>query len=262
MAGSIFLTGHDPDFHATIGGNAAGARNIINAAINFVNNVAFNPFAAVGKLLFVESKGAVPGGHTRGVNGIVASGYTNGVDFDHHDFTTLGGALDNLGSVYSAIVVASDFGGLLRQAELDILNARSADIISFLNAGGGLFAMAEGNSGAHLTPNGGWFGYLPFVATSTAFNQDESGIAVTAFGAGLGLTNGDVNGNFSHNIFLGDFGLNAVDIDRFGQILSVAGRGQVDEGGVNQGVIPEPATFILLGIGMAGASFLKRAKAI
>src|SRR5438477_11270070 len=33
MAGSVFLTGHDPDFHASLGGNGTGAQNINKAAI-------------------------------------------------------------------------------------------------------------------------------------------------------------------------------------------------------------------------------------
>ena len=250
-AGSIFLTGHDPDFHASLGGNTTGARNINTAAISFVMDAAFNPFVAssINKFLFVESKGSVPSGHTIGKNGIVASGYTEVTNFDHHDFTTLNTALNGLGTTYSAIVVASDFGGILRQAELDILNARSTDIINFLNAGGGLYAMAESNNGAGLTPSGGHFGFLPFVVSSTAFNQTETGITVTPFGTGLGLTASDVNGNFSHNIFNGTFGLNIVDIDQFGNTLSLAGRGQVNP---DTGIVPEPSTILLMGIGLLG----------
>lgn len=259
-AGSIFLTGHDPDFHALdLGANPAGAMNINNAAIGFVTDSVFNPFTAGGtqKFLFVESKGSAPGGHTNGVNGIVASGYVAGTDFDHHDASTLNGALDELGTTYNAIVVASDFGGILTQAELDILNARSGDIVNFLNAGGGLYAMAESNGGVGLTPNGGYFGFLPFVVSSTAFAQTESGITVTAFGAGLGLTNSDVNGNFSHNIFTATFGLNIVDVDQFGNTLSLAGRGEIGPGGV----VPIPAAVWLFSSGLLGLiGFARRKK--
>lgn len=246
--GAIFLTGHDPDFHASIGGNALGAQRINQVAISYIQNSAFNPFvAAAPKFLYVQSRITPPSGHIDGKAGIVASGFVEGVDFDHHDATTLNAALNLLGTVYSGIVVASDFGGILTQAELDILNARSADIITFLNAGGGLYAMAESNSQGALTPNGGQFGFLPFIVTGTPLNQGEVGFTVTSFGASLGLTNADINGNASHNIFPGSFGMNIVDLDADGNIMSLATRSQVGPGGL----VPEPSSFLLATVGMA-----------
>jgi hypothetical protein len=55
---------------------------------------------------------------------------------------------------------------------------------------------------------------------------------VTAFGASLGLTNSDINGNFEHNIFTAAGGMNIVDIDPAGNILSLATRSQITSGGV------------------------------
>src|SRR5437879_1247535 len=137
IVGSVFLTGHDPDFHA-LAGNTVGAQNINKAAINFITDPAFNTFVAGGntKFLVVESSTSPPGGHLDGSEGIVASGFSN---FDEVDATGLNAALDNLGTTYSAIVVDSDFGGMLTQSELAILDARFSDIINFLNKGGGIY---------------------------------------------------------------------------------------------------------------------------
>jgi hypothetical protein len=227
-AGSIFLTGHDPDFHALLG-NTAGAQNINRRAIAFIVDPAFNPFRAVGvkKLLFVESNIPVPGGHLRGKGGIVASGFVEGVDFEHHDATTLTAELNLLGTKYSGIVVASDFGGTLTQAELDIFNARAPEIIAFLNAGGGIYAWAESNSGTHLKPTGGHYDFLPIVASNVPQDAIEVGLTVTVFGQDLGISDSDVNGNFYHTVFTELGGLNAVGMDPAGQILSIAGRQEI-----------------------------------
>ena len=252
IAGSIFLTGHDPDFHASNSAGTAvdsiGAVHINQVGVSYIMDSTFNSFAAggVNKFLFVESKISPPSGHRSGVNGIIQSGYTLGTDFEHHDASTLNAELGLLGSKYAGIVIASDFGGVLTQAELDILNTHSGDIISFLNTGGGLYAMAEGNGGDGLTPGGGHFGFLPFIVSSTGLNQSEAGTVVTAFGSSLGLTNADVSTNFSHNIFNNDFGLNVVDRDSAGQILTLAGRpANITPGGV----VSEPSIVLLFGLG-------------
>ncbi len=255
-AGSIFLTGHDPDFHAQSSGseNPTGAQNINSKAIQFILDGTFNPYSASAhKFLMVESNIGVPSGHRRGTDGIALSGYIEGVDFEQHNATDLSTELGLLGTKYSGIVVASDFGGILTQSELDILVTHSGDIINFLNGGGGLYAMGESNGGAGLTPNGHHFGYLPFVVTSTPLNQGESGNVLSAYGASLGLSASDVNGNFSHNVFDNNAGLNTVDTDPAGHILSIAGRAQID----NNGVVPENGTLLMLGLGLCGLAACK-----
>jgi len=50
----------------------------------------FNPLNVSGaKFLFVESSIVPPPGHTDGVNGIIASGYTLAVNFDRVDASGL-----------------------------------------------------------------------------------------------------------------------------------------------------------------------------
>jgi len=256
VVGSIVLTGHDPDFHAAVGGNATGAINIIQDSMKFITDPAFNTFSAAGinQFLYVEGSTSPPSGNIEGDLGLAAAGFAEGVNYTEADASTLAAQLANLGTKYSAIVIASDFGGNLTQAELSILNSQSSTIIAFLNKGGGLFAMAESGT---TNPTSGQFGFLPFVISSTQFNQAETGNTVTAFGSTLGLTNADVNGNFSHNIFTSTGGLNVVDMDSAGNILTLAGRGQVSAGGIT----PEPGTLILVGAGLVGVITRRRRKA-
>jgi hypothetical protein len=91
IVGSIFLTGHDPDFHAFAGGNSTGAAHINVDAIKFVTDPTFNTFANAGikKFLYVTSSVAPPGGHVDGTNGLLTSGYVLGTDFDRADASTL-----------------------------------------------------------------------------------------------------------------------------------------------------------------------------
>ena len=249
FAGAIFLTGHDPDFHATeMPGHMTGAQNITRAALQYILDPLFNPYVSTApKFLFVESRIPAPNGHAPGVNGMVATGYTAGVHFEHHDATTLSGELNLLGTKYAGLVVASDFGGLLTGAELGILNSRSSDIIKFLNSGGGLYAMANTNTQAQLTKGVEPYGYLPFIVTATPTGQVETDFKLTPFGTSLGITDADVNHNYSHVVFTQAFNMSVVDVDSKGNIVTLATRNLVQTPVES----PEPGTTALMAAGMA-----------
>jgi hypothetical protein len=239
VGGSIFLTGHDSDFHSQLDD---GARHLLQVGLDFARN------GRPGKFLLVMAKGPIdpvrfptlpacdeinnacaPLGHLNPKLTLAQIGLHEGIDYDQADAWDLP-VIDFEG--YSFVFVPSDYGGLLRQQELDALVARSADVIAYINAGGGLMACAEGGSGMRLTNDPSkYFKYLPFVVVSNALNQSEEGFTVTPFGAALGVTNDDVNGAFSHNIFAGDGGLNVVDFDAAGNIMTLAFRGNITGGG-------------------------------
>ena len=223
--GSVFLTCHDPDFHSE---TDLGARKLLSTGIDFVTDSSANAFSASGidKFLFVETAHLgdnPPSGHGSGYITLLRLGLLPTVDFERHGSSTLDSELDLLGLKYNAIVVPSDFGGVLVQAELDILNSRADDISDFLASGGGLFAMAESGFGQGLTSHG-HFDFLPFNVDSVPLNQDESGTTLTTFGKSLGLVDSDVNANFSHCIFENDAGLEIVDMDSNNRIISIADR--------------------------------------
>jgi hypothetical protein len=247
-AGSIFVSGEDPDFHDQEGPNTVGATNIIEQGLAFARDGNTAP------ILFVYTDPApnnALGDHVDSQPGLITAGYTAGTTAGNHyvivdatDFATVD--LSN----YSAIFVPSDHGGSLMEGDIAALDARSADIIDYLNAGGGLFALAE--DGDHAGGNSAKrFGFLPFLVSSTAFEASETGNTLTAAGLALGLTNSDINGNFSHNIFTGTGGMTVVATNPNGDILGLDFRGRIGP----SGVVPEPSTWAMLLLGFLGLGF-------
>lgn len=256
QAGPVFLTGHDPDFHAQ---DSTGASNLLRESLNFVTGGSYS--GGVKRFLFVESDIPTPSGHRIGENGLNALGLAEGVNYDEVDAAGLA-ALANFKG-YSAIVVASDFGGLLGDAEIRGLTARKADIAAFVNAGGGLAAYAECGVGfSNCNPDlvnatTPLFGFVPIGVSSV---NTTSPYTVTPYGASLGLTDADVN-DPTHNSFLPVSGLNVVDHDAAGIPTTYAGNVTIGGGGFG---VPEPGTwaFMVLGFGAMGAALRSRRRLI
>lgn len=243
VAGNVFVTGHDADFHGVLGANAAGAQNIVSQGLNFARNGNSAP------ILYIQSNTANTslGDHTDSEAVLPLVGYTPGNTAGNHyvrvDATQFGTAvLAN----YSAIFVPSDHGGSLTGDDLAALNARAADIQSYVNAGGGILALSEDGlrTPALVGPQPTNFGFLPYIVSAASVSQGESGFTVTPLGSSLGLTAADVNGNFSHAIFTSIGPFQVVDQDAAGNVITIALSGS----------IPEPSTLVLAAVGLLGAN--------
>lgn len=247
-AGPVFLTGHDPDFHAVPGLGSPGASVLLTTGLSFATGGTYNSGPA-NKFLWVESNLPVLGGHVRGETSLNDIGLVAGVNYDAVDAAGLAGV--NF-SNYTAIAIASTFGGMLSKAEINALIARKAEIQTFVNAGGGLFASAECGVGfpdcdsSLVDASTDLFGYLPVTVTSAATTPPYH---VTPYGAGLGLTDADMN-DPTHNSFGVIGGLNVVDTDAAGVPTTLAGVVTIDDGGFHG--VPEPATLGLLGTAVLG----------
>ena len=247
--GSIFVTGHDPDVQF-------GAGHLLQAGMTYVRNGRSGKFLVVGGLPGCFTNACAPPPHLNPVVTLTSMGLNLGTDFDIASTVADISAADL--SAYAFVLVESDFGGLLTADALHELVLRSSDITTYLNSGGGLFAMAESGTGIgdFATNAADRFSFLPNVLSSATLNQAEAGFALTSFGASLGLNAADVNVGFSHNIFTDTGGLNVVDRDSEGHIISLAGRV------TTVSAVPEPAAeSLVLAMMLAGLLVWQRHRA-
>lgn len=262
-AGPIFITGHDPDFHSQ---DSAGARNLFRAGLDFVTGGTFDDGTG-DRFLWVESRISPPSGHRVGEAGLTTLGLMLGTHYDRAnaaEFATID--LAN----YTAIAVASSFGGLLGRAELDALIARSGDIAAFVNAGAGVLALSEcfptGPAcladllGGPTPP--ALYGFLPVTVSSI---PPAPPFNVTAFGAGppFNLTNGDLN-DPTHNSFGLIGGLTPIDLDQSNQATTLAGNVRIGDGqfcgvpGTPPCPVPQTGSLVGVAAGLAAVVGLTR----
>jgi len=180
--GNIAITGHDDDFHAAGCGSPTMASAQLSAMVSFARQGAPDPTKPV--LSFDH-------GHLL-TNCLTALG----ISFTNIDPDLGVPAASNFNVAnFSAMVVASDstcVGCDNTPTSITNLTGASTAIGTFLNAGGGIVALAGASNAAT------YYGFIP--ATASGFGSPpSSGYVQTPFGATVGIP--AVNGNATHNFF-------------------------------------------------------------
>ena len=232
--GGLFVTGHDPDAHAVVGPQAP-AEHLTQVAIGYVTSGKSSP-----RILLVTDLRNPGGDQADSRIGLANSGFHS---FDVADYGSGTAGVLDLHTVpfpaYDAIVVASDFGGWLRQDELDILISRQSELWSFVNHGGGLVVFDEcacAYPRAWTRP----YGFLPFLHSAAGWvpwvHLNDAGLAI-------GMLPTDSSQGNAHSEFSSAAGLAVLDQSPWdGRPITLATRGQFI-GATGPGAAPPQITY-------------------
>jgi hypothetical protein len=219
-AGRLIATGHDADFHCMYGSTASC--HFLTVSTDYVRAGAPTPTKPV---LVLDRSGGVAATALAGHGVPVVTMDPSSIDFSVAGIST---------DLYSAIVVASDStcGGcdlnMGSMSDSDGINARTADIHAFFNAGGGVLALS---GAAHAYgPDGTYYSFLPIPVGGTAVSPP---FTLTSSGTAMGLTSDDVNCCPTHNSFTSpdpDSALHVAETDGSGNAETLVAEGQITGG--------------------------------
>jgi kumamolisin len=187
--GHLWLTGHDADYHCSVDGSQC---HYLQVALNYVMNGSTLPVLALDHGTEVA---------TAISDAFGSSAPTVDTVDPRSGFAGLPLVSSTGTPLYSAIVVASDItcggcdnnNGFGDTPDSDAINARSADIATYVNAGGGILALAGAENIAV---------FYNFVPTPVTGEPTTSPYTLTTLGLSLGLIEGqDDNCCPTHNSF-------------------------------------------------------------
>jgi len=258
-AGNVYLTGHDVDFHS-------GQNGYETLILNFLRGGA-TPIAAADYDILVLTSGV---GSFLSPAGFGTVTTLNPTSFaDAAAFTAALAGKDAL-----FITSHTNCGGCdLSTAGSNAINSFAAEIASFFNAGGDIYA----NTGSTLAT---YYNFLPAGAVASgAAIGGSSGFDATDAGDGIGITNSMINGFPTHNRFT-SFAPAFTVFETRPQVAETAATcaappfpanceiislgildGRITDGGIVDGgtpSVPAPAALLLLGVGLLGAGLLRR----
>jgi hypothetical protein len=266
QAGNIWMTGHDADYHCSGGSQC----NHFGIAVDFARIGAPDPTKPILVLDRLDLDVVAALGQATAMARNTVEGAGNPFPYVVMDPRSVAFAAEPLlVSVYSAIVVASDFscGGCDLNEEdgttpdSDAINLRAADIASFFNAGGGLAYMSGAES------RDVYYDSIPVGATASAVSPP---FTLTGDGLAIGLLDpDDTNCCPTHNSFElpgVSSPLVVAETDENGKAETLfLRRGTIvdDGGGGCTGFcpsVPEPSTLIYLASGFLGLGLWGRRK--
>ena len=260
-AGPVILAGHDADDHTGTSGTSFDAYvSLFNSLLTNVTNGGSGILAIGADTSTTAGDWIAAIGAAMDTTQLVT--YVNGADITSVDFSS-----------YAILFVPSDsadtFGGITG-TENALLTDRADDVATFVNDGGGLFGLTQGqlaDAYGYISGAGGLGSITTLSVSSSGIlpsTFEYANVEATAAGEALGLTDTNVDGCCWHNVFLTypsflgvlatAYTPNTGDEAFHGQ-ASVIGGSNVQ---IQTSVVPEPTSMLLFGLGGLGAGFVRR----